>query len=176
MINKTYEVIEVPALPEIKDTTILTPSHSDLPVVNPGELYEVSAKKCEEEVEGLLSFLEELGKTKDFSVAYIERIANYIHYGEYDHGFKEEKGTFLLANNEGLRAIYELLQIRFADYFENNFKHVFGKGWSLLPAIAPNVIVEIDSHHPADSKWIYKEVSSKRISKQCDKDESKLNK
>lgn len=108
--------------------------------------------------QSMSSCFHELIDSKEYYVAFIDKINDFIIYGAFYDGFKNELGRFQVQDEDALKKIYELLQIDFADTFECGWTHSSSGSWSLLPSLDESLLVEIKGRSTDDIKWIYDEI------------------
>lgn len=121
--------------------------------------YETDENKFKQELDKLINFLKNKVQNEEIAVLFIERIANTIMYGQFEKGFKSEASRFDLMNNDGLKGIYELIKVEFADTYEDGCTHSAVEGWNLLPALNGDVLLHIESQNLSDRNWIYEEAT-----------------
>lgn len=95
--------------------------------------------------------------SEEFYALYILRRNNEIEYGRYEHGIRIKEDIIKIVTQNDLKVLYELLQTEFADSFCEGYKQTFGIGWSLVPQIGDNIMIDINSDNPIDKNWFFEE-------------------
>lgn len=122
--------------------------------------YVTTEEECKLKTESLLQYLETMSKDYSPKTLFIERENTSITFGEIArNGERLVYGTVGISNDGVLRAIYELIRIRFADSFKEQITIGY-YGWSLSPFISDETDVEISSNRVTDIEWIQQEKES----------------
>ena len=155
-LQKHYDSKPKPVIEEYDET-------DDFDFIIPGknrqvELTYVSPEtECKLTVESLLQYLEMMSKDFSPKTLFVERENTTITFGEIArNGERLVYGTMGMSNDGVLRAIYELIRVRFADSFKEQVSVGF-YGWSLSPFISDETDVEISSNRVTDLEWIQNE-------------------
>lgn len=155
-LQKHYDSRPKPVIEEYDET-------DDFDFIIPGknrqvELTYVSPEaECKLMVESLLQYLEMMSKDFSPKTLFVERENTTITFGEIArNGERLVHGTLGMSNDGVLRAIYELIRVRFADSFKEQVSIGF-YGWSLSPFISDETDVEISSNRVTDLEWIQNE-------------------
>ena len=142
----------------------------DMPAKQEKELVYYSGEEvCKVSTEYLLQYLE--SKAMDYTpkTLYIDRVDTTISYGEVSiQGERQEAGRMEISNNGVLRAIYELIRVKFADAYKEQVTMSLN-GWTLAPFISDETEVTISSNRLSDMEWIQQE-------KECIQDKKRNNK
>lgn len=119
--------------------------------------YVTTDEECKLKVESLLQYLDMMSKDFSPKTLFIERENTTITFGEIArNGERLVYGSMGISNDGVLRAIYELIRVRFADSFKEQVTIGF-YGWSLSPFISDETDVEISSNRVTDLEWIQNE-------------------
>lgn len=127
------------------------------------EEYSSDREKYKEDVKRFIDYVKICTLSKEVSILYLERHRNKISYGKMKKGLKTGNSIIDMISDADLQNIYQLLKMEFASSFQKGSKHTFGIGWSLLPVIGENVMIDIQSDANYDSKWIYEEKNTEKI-------------
>lgn len=118
-----------------------------------------------EECTKLINYIKQcMENPTEIYVLYIFRKGNLIDYGRCEQSTNNTGGTIKMVSNEDLRELYRLLQQEFSSNFNDGIKHTFGEGWSLIPIIGENVMINISSNNKFDLDWFYEEAHKKQES------------
>lgn len=129
-----------------------------------------------EDVQRFIDYVKFCTFLEDFTYIFLERRESKIIYGKMQKGIKTDKCIINMVSAADLQEIYHLLKIEFASDFHKGSKHTFGMGWTLLPTIGENVIIDIDSDNHEDRNWFYEEKDSREIiDMPISESESKIN-
>lgn len=119
--------------------------------------YTTTEEECKLKTESLLQYLEMMSKNYSPKTLFIERENTSITFGEIArNGEKLVYGSMEMSNDNVLRAIYELIRVRFADSFKEQITIGY-YGWSLSPFISDETDLEISSNRVSDIEWIQQE-------------------
>ena len=155
-LQKHYDSKPKPVIEEYDET-------DDFDFIIPGKnrqvelTYVTTDEECKLKVESLLQYLEMMSKDFTPKTLFVERENTTITFGEIArNGERLVYGTMGMSNDGVLRAIYELIRVRFADTFKEQVTIGF-YGWSLSPFISDETDVEISSNRVTDLEWIQNE-------------------
>lgn len=123
--------------------------------------YSTDFSKYEEEVKEFMDYVALAKEAEEFSLICIKRVENTIRYYKMQKGFPRDMHSITMTGNDNLKEIYESLKITYGPEFKHGHKHEMINGYSLLPTIGDNIIIEIDSNELTDKNWIYEEVHMK---------------
>lgn len=137
-------------------------SYIKMPKKTDSIIYSGDVTKFSEDVESFFVYLDSLCSSDELAFVYLLGTGNVVKYGQTINGFKQNVGTIELTSPDSFEAIYDLLKLRYYDTFDFGYKHVFMSGYSLLPTISNNVILEIESTFSLDKNWIYKVIEEHR--------------
>lgn len=122
--------------------------------------YVTTDEECKLKVESLLQYLDMMSKDFSPKTLFIERENTTITFGEIArNGERLVYGTMGISNDGVLRAIYELIRVRFSDGFKEQVTMGIG-GWNLTPFISEETEVSISSNRLSDLEWIREENKS----------------
>lgn len=122
--------------------------------------YVTTDEECKLKVESLLQYLDMMSKDFSPKTLFIDRNDTLVTYGEVTtHGERKEYGRMYISNDGVLRAIYELIRVRFSDGFKEQVTMGIG-GWNLTPFISEETEVSISSNRLSDLEWIREENKS----------------
>ena len=122
--------------------------------------YVTTDEECKLKVESLLQYLDMMSKDFSPKTLFIERENTTITFGEIArNGERLVYGTMGISNDGVLRAIYELIRVRFSDRFKEQVTMGIS-GWNLTPFISEETEVSISSNRLSDLEWIREENKS----------------
>ena len=155
-LQKHYDSKPKPVIEEYDET-------DDFDFIIPGKnrqvelTYVTTDEECKLKVESLLQYLEMMSKDFTPKTLFVERENTTITFGEIARsGERLVYGTMGMCNDGVLRAIYELIRVRFADSLKEQVSIGF-YGWTLSPFISDETDVEISSNRVTDLEWIQNE-------------------
>lgn len=130
----------------------------DMPAKKDKELVFVTGESvCKINTEFLLQYLDKMANDYRPKTLFIERKDTKITYGEITpHGERQVVGIMDISNENVLRAIYELIRVRFTDTFREQVTMGM-HGWTLAPFISEETEVSISSNRISDMEWIQQE-------------------
>lgn len=96
---------------------------------------------------------------------FLTRIGNDIIFGRSTEGTREKLITIKMVSPSDFKKIYESIKGEFESIFVENTKHTFGIGWSLVPFIGENIMIQVESSNQYDTEWIYDVVHYKSSTK-----------
>ena len=133
----------------------------DVPTKQDKELvFAAGEEVCKINTEYLLQYLETMANDYSPKTLFIDRNDTLVTYGEVtNHGERKEYGRMYISNDGVLRAIYELIRVRFSDGFKEQVTMGIG-GWNLTPFISEETEVSISSNRLSDLEWIREENKS----------------
>ncbi len=114
--------------------------------------------------EQMKDFMDYVAITKEIEeIAFIKvtRIGNVIGYGRLKEGSQVDHHEIKMSNEASLKELYETLKITYGPEFCPGSKHEMMGGWSILPTIGDNIMLEISSKEATDSEWIYEEIHNR---------------
>lgn len=123
--------------------------------------YSTDYDKYDEEVKDFMDYVALTKESEEFAFICVRRDDNTIRYYKMREGSPIDMHSITMTGNDNLKEIYESLKVAYGPEFKHGHKHEMINGWSLLPVIGDNVIIDIDSNEPTDKNWIYEEVHQK---------------
>ncbi len=116
-----------------------------------------SKEEVSQKLDALVATISNALNSGDNHLFYLNRLCDSIEFGEMENGFKKKILNIPVIHMNTLKSIYEYISVQFADLFIPGSKHTFGYGWSLLPSIGKNIMIDFDSRDPHDRSWFYQE-------------------
>ena len=78
-----------------------------------------------------------------------------------NEGIPLDRYEITMTRCDNLKEIYETLKVSFGPDFAFGDKHEMFGGWSLLPTIGDNIMLEFNSDNQVDRNWIYDEIHNR---------------
>lgn len=146
-----------------KDADAPTVDSRNVTNVHLEQAFSTDYDKYNEQVNNFLDYIAMIKEVEDFAVIKVKRINNVIRYSRYKEGLPVDRNEIAMVSSVDLRALYEILKISYGAEFVPGSKHEMMHGWSLLPTIGEQIVLEIDSDDLEDENWIYNETHPQLI-------------
>jgi len=124
------------------------------------ESFSSNIEKYSEDVKMFIEYVKICTFQDENTFLFLERRKNQIAYGKMQKGTRTDIHTIDMISAADLQAIYEQLKIEFASSLTKKVRRTLALGWSLLPMIGENVIIDINSDNSTDRKMFRLEKKS----------------